>query len=61
MVLEDYWNPGRILDTYYDVLTEKDIKKIESYGKNIYGTDGVDSMDNIDERAGIINMHMITD
>ena len=26
IVLEDYWNPGRIIDTYYDQLTKKDIE-----------------------------------
>jgi hypothetical protein len=28
IILEDYWSPGKIIDTYYDVLTEKDIKSI---------------------------------
>jgi hypothetical protein len=28
IVLEDYWSPGKIIDTYYDVLTEKDVKAI---------------------------------
>lgn len=32
--IEDYWQPGRIIDTYYDVLTEKQIKQIENYNKN---------------------------
>ena len=61
IVLEDYWSPGKIIDTYYDVLTDKDIKKIEDYGKNISGGGYADEMDNIDERPGIVNMHMITD
>ena len=25
IVIEDYWNPGRIIDTYNDVLSDKDI------------------------------------
>jgi len=29
IVIEQYWNPGRIVDTYYDQLSTKDIKKIE--------------------------------
>lgn len=29
IVIEQYWNPGRIIDTYHDQLTAKDIKKIE--------------------------------
>lgn len=29
IIIEDYWSPGRILDTFYDALTEKDRKYIE--------------------------------
>lgn len=29
IVIEQYWNPGRIIDTYYDQLTPKNIKTIE--------------------------------
>ena len=29
IVIEDFWSPGRIIDTYYDVLSADDIKKIE--------------------------------
>ena len=29
VVIEDYWSPGKIIDTYYDVLTKKDIEYIE--------------------------------
>jgi hypothetical protein len=29
IILEEYWNPGRIIDTFHDVLKEKDIKRIE--------------------------------
>ena len=29
IVIEDYWNPGRIIDTYYDVLSTKDREYIE--------------------------------
>jgi hypothetical protein len=29
IIIEDYWNPGRIIDTFHDVLTEKQIKRIE--------------------------------
>ena len=28
IIIEDYWSPGKIMDTYYDVLTEKDIRAI---------------------------------
>jgi len=30
VILEDYWSPGKVYDTYYDVLTPKDIKYIET-------------------------------
>lgn len=29
IILEDYWSPGKIIDTFYDVLTKKDINYIE--------------------------------
>ena len=60
IILEDYWSPGKIIDTYYDVLTTKDVKYIETipFADN---TEVVDSMDNIDERYGFINNHMMSD
>lgn len=42
IVIEDYWSPGRIIDTYYDVLTKKDIDYIE----NIVTTTGSDYSSN---------------
>ena len=60
IILEDYWSPGRIIDTYYDVLTTRDVKYIESIPFANDASD-TDSMDNIDERRGFINMHMIGD
>ena len=60
IILEDYWSPGRIIDTYYDVLTTKDVKYIESIPFANDASD-TDSMDNIDERRGFINTHMIGD
>lgn len=35
ITITEYWNPGRIADTYYDVLTSKDIKHLEEYSKGI--------------------------
>ena len=32
IVVEDYWNPGRILDTFYEELKAKDVTTIETYG-----------------------------
>lgn len=60
IILEDYWSPGKIIDTFYDVLTAKDIKYIEEL-PNSLGEAVVDSMDNIDERMGFVNANMIDD
>ena len=60
IIIEDYWSPGKIIDTYYDVLTSKDIKYIEE--APYVGESGkVDSMDNLDERAGFVQGHMVSD
>lgn len=58
IMIEDYWSPGKIIDTYYDVLSDKDIKFIEQIPDNI-GQASVDSMSNIDERYGYVNSTMI--
>lgn len=60
IILEDYWSPGKVIDTFYDVLTPKDIKYIEEL-PNSLGEAVVDSMDNIDERMGFVNANMIDD
>jgi len=39
IILEDYWNPGRIIDTFHDELTEKHIQRIEE-GFAWQGDDG---------------------
>lgn len=53
IVIEDYWNPGRIIDTYNDVLTSEDIKYIESIQYNqISGGDET----NDDPRKGFIKV-----
>lgn len=60
IILEDYWSPGKIIDTYYDTLTAKDIKYIENI-PFADDADDTDSMDNIDDRKGFVNMHMMSD
>lgn len=50
IIMQDYWSPGKIIDTYYDELKEEDyelINKTNSISK-------VDDMDNIDERSSLI-------
>lgn len=58
ILIEDYWSPGKIVDTYYDVLSKKDIEYIENL-PDFTGDASKDSMDNIDERYGFVNMNMI--
>lgn len=60
IVLEDYWSPAQVIDTFYDVLTKKDMEYIEKMPDHV-GQSAVDSMDNIDERYGFVNNHMIGD
>lgn len=60
IILEDYWSPGRVIDTYYDVLTQKDMEYIENMPDHL-GQAVTDNMDNIDERYGFINASMISD
>lgn len=60
IIVEDYWSPSRVIDTWYDVLTQQDIKYIESLPDHI-GQNTVDSMDNIDERYGFVDANMIGD
>lgn len=60
IIMEDYWSPGKIIDTYHDVLTVKDVEYIENIPNNI-GQASTDSMDNIDDRAGFVNTHMVGD
>lgn len=60
IIIEDYWSPGKVIDTFYDVLTAKDMEYIENLPDNI-GQAYSDSMDNIDERMGFVNNHMVSD
>lgn len=58
IILEDYWSPSRVIDTYYDVLSKADMEYIENAPNHI-GQASVDSMDNLDERYGFINSNMV--
>ena len=60
IILEDYWSPGKVIDTYYDELTKKDMEYIEKMPDHV-GQAATDSMDNVDERYGFVNNHMIGD
>ena len=50
VVIEDYWSPGRIYDTYHDILTEKDMVYIEKLASGNY----FESEEKEDPRVGII-------
>lgn len=58
IILEDYWSPGRVIDTYYDVLSKKDMEYIEHILDHVSQA-SIDSMDNIDERFGFVNNNMV--
>lgn len=58
IIMEDYWSPSKIIDTYYDVLTAKDREHIENGPQNMDHTNEVGERD---ERYGFINNHMIDD
>lgn len=60
IILEDYWSPGRIIDTYYNYLSKKDIEYLENLPDYI-GQGTTDSAGNIDERFGFLNTTMIDD
>ena len=66
IAIEDYWSPGKIVDTYYEEiesLSSTDKKKlIDLLDSNIAGAAADhDSMDNIDDRNGFININLIGD
>lgn len=52
IVLEDFWSPGRIIDYFYDSLTEEDINYIEKIPFS--PVEGDDDIQGIDERAGFM-------
>ena len=61
IVIEDYWSPSKIIDTYYDTLTKKDIEYIESR-PNSFASSTVDpETGERDDRLAFVNGHMIDD
>ena len=55
IVIEDYWSPGKIIDTYYDVLSKKDMEYIEKLPNKV-DQGSIDSMDNVDPRYEFIRV-----
>lgn len=58
IIIEDYWSPGKIIDTFYDSLSKKDIEYIEN-GPSGDSEGTADSMGNIDERDEFIHHSFI--
>lgn len=58
IVIEDYWSPGRIIDTYYDVLSKKDREYIEKMPETSHGEG---EMGIIDERQAFIPADLFAD
>ena len=58
IIMEDYWSPSKIIDSYYDVLTAKDREYIEN---GPHDMDHTNEIGERDERYGFINNHMIDD
>ena len=59
IIIEDYWSPSKVVDTFYDVLTKKDRESLENC--NNFGQGATDEMDNIDDRLGFVHRSMIDD
>ena len=59
VIIEDYWSPGRIIDTYYDVLSKRDIEYLENLPD--YLGAGTDRMGIPDYRRGIVPRRMMDD
>lgn len=53
IILEDYWAPGRIIDTYHDALSVADMRYLETLPDTL-GSAGVDPMGNIHDLGAFI-------
>lgn len=59
IIIEEYWNPGRILDTYGDQMSQRDIDYLENLPDYLGG--GTNSMGYVDERNGFIRRDMLSE
>ena len=59
ILIEDYWSPGRIIDTYYDSLSAKDIEYLENLPD--YLGAGENTMGIPDYRRGLVPRRMVDD
>ena len=55
ILYEDYWSPGRIIDTYYDDLSTADVKYLSDEIPNEGYYDPVGPAGNYDDRYGLFN------
>lgn len=55
VILIDFWSPGRIIDTFYDVLSKADIEYIDKMPQSYYA----DGMNNINEADAFVNYSSI--
>lgn len=53
IIIDDYWNPGKVVDVYHDFLSEKDMKYINNLTYNDT-TGSSDDMGNVDERLAFV-------
>ena len=53
VVIEDYWSPSEVIDTFYDELTKKDVEYLEHLSDPSSGAR--DSYGNYDDRYSIVN------
>lgn len=60
IIIEDYWSPGKIIDTFWDQLSKKDMEYIEK-APDYMGNSYNDSMDNVDPRYGFANGAVLGD
>lgn len=60
IIIEDYWSPGKVVDTYGKFFTKKDWEYINTLPDHV-GQSATDSMDNVDERYGFVNNYMVGD
>lgn len=59
IVIEDFWSPGKVIDHFYEYLSDKDIQALDKIPSA--NSSAVDSMDNVDPTKGFINTSMISD
>lgn len=60
IILEDYWNPGKIIDVFYDKLSEKERKELENYSPS-KESNFTDENGFIDERKGFVHKSQIVE